>query len=64
METIELMGPAGSEVVRVKDLGNYKSRGYKNLDGTEIRIQKANAEKESKPKKEEKKKLKSDKPKE
>lgn len=58
MKTIEILGPGGAEVVRVKDLANYRGRGYKNLDGSKIKLP---VEEKKKP---EKKKPKAEKPKE
>ena len=51
MKTVEIMGPGGAEVVREKDLANYKARGYTMLDGSPIKLpdpKKENAKKKSK----------------
>jgi len=55
MKTKEILGPGGPEAVRVSDLAHYKARGYKNLDGSEIKIEQQKEEKKPEPKKEEKK---------
>ena len=66
MKTVEIMGKPGVIAVPEKDLGHYKSRGYKMVDGSEIKIpgaKKAEPEKKIEPEPEKKEKKK-DKPKE